>query len=130
MNIIFIIKYCALNQIKLLKDKLITIFLEDMGYKVTALLSGIEAVETIKHQSFPLILMDIRMPKMNGIEALKQIRKNNRFSSVPAILFTTSSQPLDKKFAAEYKAGFITKPIDASQMKYIAETFIKHCKSE
>jgi CheY-like chemotaxis protein len=95
--------------------------------------NGVEAVSYLNNlspsDSTPcLIILDINMPKMNGIEALKQIRKNNRFAKIPAILFTTSSQPLDKKFAAEYKAGFITKPIDAAQMKYIAETFIKYCE--
>ena len=97
--------------------------------------NGVEAVSYLNNLSPSdpapcLIILDINMPKMNGIEALKQIRKNNRFAKIPAILFTTSSQPLDKKFAAEYKAGFITKPIDAAQMKYIAETFIKYCETE
>ena len=94
--------------------------------------NGVEAVSYLNNLSETepapcLIILDINMPKMNGIEALKQIRKNDRFAQIPAILFTTSSQPLDKKFAAEYKAGFITKPIDAAQMKYIAEKFIKYC---
>lgn len=75
-----------------------------------------------------LIILDINMPKMNGIEALKQIRKNKRFAETPAILFTTSSQLPDKNFATQYNAGFITKPIDAKQMKRIAETFIDHCE--
>jgi CheY-like chemotaxis protein len=97
--------------------------------------NGVEAVSYLNNLSPSepapcLIILDINMPKMNGIEALKQIRKNNRFAKTPAILFTTSSQPLDKKFAAEYKAGFITKPIDAAQMKYIAETFIEYCETE
>jgi CheY-like chemotaxis protein len=97
--------------------------------------NGVEALSYLNNLSPAdpapcLIILDINMPKMNGIEALKQIRKNHRFSKIPAILFTTSSQPLDKKFAAEYKAGFITKPIDATQMKYIAETFIKYCENK
>jgi CheY-like chemotaxis protein len=94
--------------------------------------NGVEALSYLNHLSPEdpapcLIILDINMPKMNGIEALKQIRKNPRFTKVPAILFTTSSQQLDKKFAAEYKAGFITKPVDTAQMKYIVETFIKYC---
>jgi CheY-like chemotaxis protein len=97
--------------------------------------NGVEALSYLNNLSPAepapcLIILDINMPKMNGIEALKQIRKSHRFSKIPAILFTTSSQPLDKKFAAEYKAGFITKPIDVTQMKYIAETFIKYCENE
>ncbi len=97
--------------------------------------NGVEAISYLNNLSPAdpdpcLIILDINMPKMNGIEALKQIRKNHRFSKIPAILFTTSSQPSDKKFAAEYKAGFITKPIDADQMKYIVETFIKYCDTD
>lgn len=74
-----------------------------------------------------LIILDINMPKMNGLEALEQIRKNKRFANTPVIIFTTSSHMPDKRTAAEYNASFITKPIDSKQMKTIAETFIEHC---
>ncbi len=94
--------------------------------------NGVDAVTYLNNlaDSEPapcLIILDINMPKMNGIEALKLIRKNKRFAEIPAILFTTSSQTLDKNFARQYKAGFITKPIDSNQMRKIAETFIEHC---
>ena len=94
--------------------------------------NGVEAVSYLNNlpASKPkpcLIILDINMPRMNGLEALKEIKANKRFSDIPAILFTTSSQQQDMKFAAEYNASFITKPIDSKQMKKIAETFIEHC---
>lgn len=95
--------------------------------------NGVEAVSYLNNLSTSdpspcLIILDINMPRMNGIEALKQIRRNKRFAKTPAILFTTASQQQDKNFATEYQAGFITKPIDSTQMKRIAETFIEHCE--
>lgn len=58
------------------------------------------------------------------------MRKMNRFEDVPVIMFTTSSQSLDKQFAYKYNAGFITKPINVSQLDRIADTFIEHCSDE
>ena len=94
--------------------------------------NGVEAISYLNNLSASepapcLIILDINMPRMNGIEALKQIRENQRFNKIPAILFTTSSQLLDKKVAAEFNAGFITKPIDTVQMKSIAKTFVESC---
>lgn len=77
-----------------------------------------------------LIILDINMPRMDGKEALTKIRDLKRFKEIPAILFTTSSQPRDKEFAEKYKAGFITKPIDFTQMDIIAGKFIEHCTDE
>ena len=77
-----------------------------------------------------LIILDINMPRINGKEALVQIRNMERFANTPVILFTTSSQLQDKMFAAEYKAGFITKPIDGNQMRLIADLFIDHCNED
>ena len=95
--------------------------------------NGVDAVSYLNSlpESAPapcLIILDVNMPKMNGIEALKQTRKNKRYAKTPAILFTTSSQLQDKNFATQYNAGFITKPIDSTQMKRIAEKFIEHCE--
>jgi CheY-like chemotaxis protein len=96
---------------------------------------GLEALAYLKNLSIDapspcLIILDINMPRMDGKEALMKIRQMERFEDVPSILFTTSSQPRDKDFANRYNAGFLTKPIDITQMNIIADTFIDHCSEE
>jgi CheY-like chemotaxis protein len=96
---------------------------------------GIEALSYLKNlSSFDttpcLIILDINMPRLNGKEALKDIRSMKRFEDIPVVLFTTSSQPTDKTFASTYNAGFLKKPIDISQMEIITDQFIQHCAEE
>ena len=77
-----------------------------------------------------LIILDVNMPFFNGKEVLKRIRTIDHFESVPVVLFTTSSMPSDQVFAEKYNAGFVTKPLDVSQMEVITELFIDHCSDE
>lgn len=77
-----------------------------------------------------LIILDVNMPLMNGKEVLKKIRTYPRFESTPVVLFTTSSLPQDYDFAKKHHAGFVTKPLDVSQMEVITELFIDHCTDE
>ena len=77
-----------------------------------------------------LIILDINMPYLNGKEILVRLRQKENFAQVPVVLFTTSSQPLDEKFAVRYNAGFITKPIDLRQMERITAEFIDHCAED
>ena len=77
-----------------------------------------------------LIILDINMPVLNGKEALVRLRQMDRFTEVPVVLFTTSSQPLDKSFAERYNAGFVTKPLDVRQMEVITDQFIDHCAED
>ncbi|HUS01102.1 MAG TPA: response regulator [Chitinophagaceae bacterium] len=80
---------------------------------------------------FPcLVILDINMPLMGGLEVLSTIRNMKAFDDTPIILFTTSSQQFEKNYAKKYKAGFITKPIDYRQMQYITDTFIEHCSED
>lgn len=61
-----------------------------------------------------LLLLDINMPKINGLEVLRQIRSNNEFCTLPTIILTTSDQERD--VIASYTNGsnaYITKPVDA-----------------
>ena len=84
-----------------------------------------------QNDNFPcLIILDINMPIIDGKEVLMRLREMDHLQSIPAVLFTTSSQPADKSFAKRYNAGFITKPIDVKQMAYIADQFIEHCNDE
>lgn len=77
-----------------------------------------------------LIILDINMPVLNGKETLIRLRQVDKFTDVPAVLFTTSSMPLDKSFAERYNAGFITKPLGYEQMEIITKEFIDHCTEE
>ena len=77
-----------------------------------------------------LVILDINMPVLNGKEVLVRLRQLDTLESVPVVLFTTSSQPQDRNFAGRYKAGFVTKPLDAKQMQIITDQFIDHCTEE
>ncbi len=77
-----------------------------------------------------LVIFDINMPVMSGKDALMRLRQTERYRSVPVVLFTTSSMPVDKSFAHRYDAGFITKPLGYDQMEIITKQFIDHCNEE
>lgn len=96
------------------------------GSKALSYLNNLSKSDTLPC----LIILDINMPVINGKEVLQRVREMEHLQEVPAVLFTTSSQPIDKNFANRYNAGFITKPIDVKQMQYIADQFIEHCADE
>jgi CheY-like chemotaxis protein len=77
-----------------------------------------------------LIILDINMPIIGGKEALVKLRSMDRFKETPVVLFTTSSQATDEAFARQYKAGFMTKPIDVGHLEKIADAFIEHCSDD
>ncbi len=75
-----------------------------------------------------LIILDINMPVMNGKDLLVKLRQLERYADTPVALFTTSTQPMDKVFAEQYKAGFVSKPLNVKQMQSITEQFIGFCE--
>ena len=79
-------------------------------YEIIEAYNGKEALEAVKDGQIDLVLMDIMMPEMDGIEALCEIRK---FSDVPVILLTAKSEAEDKRMA--FRLGiddYITKPFN------------------
>lgn len=77
-----------------------------------------------------LIILDINMPVINGKDVLVRLRQMELFHDIPVVLFTTSSMPVDRNFALQHKAGFITKPLGYEQMEMITREFINHCTEE
>ena len=89
--------------------------LENEGYQVDVCYDGEEAVEKAASGSYDLILMDIMMPKMNGLEACMHIRQN---SMVPIIMLTAKGDDTDKLIGFEYGADdYITKPFNILELK-------------
>jgi CheY-like chemotaxis protein len=77
--------------------------------------NGIEALEMLESQIIPLpkiIILDINMPKMNGIEFLKIMRENERLKNISVFVMTTSNEDSDKINAYNLNvAGYILKPL-------------------
>lgn len=80
---------------------------------------GIEALHMLRDTDHPMvplpsiILLDLNMPRMNGIEFLKQIRNDERLKYVSVFILTTSNEERDKVDAYGYNvAGYIVKPVE------------------
>jgi CheY-like chemotaxis protein len=98
-------------------------------------LDGIELlnfIETIDpfHATPCLFILDINMPRLNGKETLRRLRRVEAFADVPAVLFSTSSLPADVAFARNLNAGFVTKPLHSQQVHLIIDEIIEHCSDE
>lgn len=89
--------------------------LENEGYEVDACHDGETAVEKARTGSYDLILLDIMMPKLNGLEACMKIRET---STVPIIMLTARTEDTDKLIGFEYGADdYITKPFNILELK-------------
>ena len=89
--------------------------LENEGYEVDVCYDGETAVEMAKSNQYNLILLDLMMPKLDGLGACMQIRE---FSNVPIIMLTAKSQDTDKLIGFEYGADdYITKPFNILEVK-------------
>jgi len=87
--------------------------LEDMGYDVTQAENGKHALEVLEAAPGPvsLILTDWNMPEMNGLEFLKEVRKQANFDAVPVIMVTTETEMEHMALALEAGANeYVMKP--------------------
>ena len=89
--------------------------LENEGYQVDAGYDGIEAVELARTGGYDLIILDVMMPGLDGLEACMRIRE---FSTIPIIILTARSEDVDKIMGFEYGADdYITKPFNILELK-------------
>jgi two-component system chemotaxis response regulator CheY len=80
--------------------------------------SGVEGLEVLKVQQVDLILSDINMPSMDGLEFLRQLRAQNLAPGIPVVMITTESSEEHVKQAILAGAqGYIRKPFTAEQVK-------------
>ncbi|HIU75317.1 MAG TPA: response regulator transcription factor [Candidatus Pelethocola excrementipullorum] len=89
--------------------------LEQEGMEVSCAYDGEEALNMAKENEYDIILLDIMLPKMNGLEVCQQIRE---FSSVPIVMLTAKGEDMDKILGLEYGADdYITKPFNILEVK-------------
>lgn len=91
--------------------------LEEVGIKATIASSGLEAIECVKREDYDLVLMDIRMPEMDGYEATAQIRKIKSSKELPVIAVTASASPDEKeKCISADIDDCVIKPIERTKL--------------
>ena len=89
--------------------------LENEGYEVECAYDGASAVELAREGKFDLIILDLMMPEIDGLEACMRIRE---FSNVPIIMLTARSEDTDKIIGFECGADdYITKPFNILELK-------------
>ena len=91
--------------------------LEKAGLKVTLAENGLVALQKMEQDKFDLVLMDVQMPEMDGLEATRRIRSDPRFADLPILAMTAHAMREDRAISLE--AGMndhITKPINLPEL--------------
>jgi two-component system chemotaxis response regulator CheY len=97
--------------------EVVSFALQNEGFAVIKADNGKTALESLTGQNVDLVITDLHMPEMDGIELTKEIRKLNDFSHTPILLLTTESQ-VSKKMEAKLAGatGWIVKPFEAERL--------------
>src|SRR5688572_23038371 len=101
--------------------------LRELGQNVVTATSGKEALKKLLHQEFAVIVLDIRMPDMDGFETASLIRSRDRNRSTP-IIFLTAQTPSDELSARGYQLGavdFLHKPVVPDILKSKVAVFVE-----
>lgn len=100
-------------------------YLEAYGLRMAIARNGLEAVHLIKQCEPDLVLMDIQMPEMDGLEAIRQVRSDKSFVNLPIIAVTALAMPDDRDRCINAGANeYLTKPVRLKQVKEMIQQYL------
>jgi two-component system chemotaxis response regulator CheY len=106
----------TIDDSKTMRDMLM-LTLTDAGYEVIQAVDGEDGVNVLKDQSVDVVITDINMPKMDGYEVIRQLRKNPAHKTLPILVLTTESDTDKRSIAREAGAtGWMVKPFDPDRL--------------
>lgn len=109
--------------------ELITMNLEDSGYEVIGAYNGMEAITKINNSLPDLILLDLMLPDINGLQICKMIRLNEDTKDIPVIMVTAKSEEDDKIKGLSIGADdYITKPFSLKELEVRIQTVLRRSK--
>ncbi|MFN9501779.1 MAG: response regulator [Chryseotalea sp.] len=106
--------------------ELLAITLEGAGYQVIKSTDGKDALQKLTDQTVNLVITDLNMPKVDGIELVKNIRKQGEYAGLPILLLTTESQ-VNKKEEAKLAGatGWIIKPFAQDKLLAVVQKVMR-----
>ena len=95
--------------------RVLSLELEYEGYEVTVKETGMAGLQALEEDSFDLVLLDVMLPELSGLEVLRRVRKTN--TATPIILITARGSVPDKVSGLDLGANdYITKPFDIEEL--------------
>jgi CheY-like chemotaxis protein len=104
---------------------LISLTVQSFGYRVVTARDGEEAISVALISRPQLILMDIAMPKMDGLDATRKLRQDPAFQSIPVVALTAFGTDGFRRAAAEAGFdGYLTKPVDFERLRRLMNALL------
>jgi two-component system cell cycle response regulator DivK len=95
------------------------------GYRTLEATTGIEAVDMASEHTPDLVLMDIQLPDLDGVQALRRLRADARTATIPILALTAQAMRGDReRFLAAGFDGYVSKPVN---VRDLIETVRQHC---
>jgi hypothetical protein len=105
--------------------QLLSDYLTKLGYQVLIARDGVEAIEQTRAKHPDILLMDIQMPLMSGLEAIKEIRADTDVATIPIIALTALAMPGDKEHCLQVGADeYLSKPVSMKKLVATIEKWV------
>jgi len=98
--------------------------LEKLGYQVISAVNGQEALEIAGKELPDLMLLDVRLPLLEGPDVCLRIKRDEKLKHIPVILFTASTQNINEKVKACGAQGYLLKPFSGEELFEKIKEFI------
>ena len=106
--------------------QLVSFTLSDAGYDVVQAVDGADAMDKATGLKAEMVITDLNMPKMDGLELISQLRGTSDYRFTPIIMLTTESQEEKKQEGKKVGAsGWIVKPFTPDQLLGVVKKFVK-----
>ena len=107
--------------------KILGHYLKTRGYSVVFAENGLDAIEKLGADAVNLIMTDLNMPYMDGIELIKTLRADTDLSSIPILMVTTENDDAEKEKALSSGAdGYLVKPVTGDSLSQNIKDLIKN----
>ena len=105
--------------------RLMRLLLRPLGYTLLEATDGREALATLEQQTPDIILVDIQLPDVDGLEITRRLRQNPRFTKTPIVALTAYAMPGDREmFLRAGCTGYVAKPIDTRAFPEIITSYL------
>ncbi len=106
--------------------KILGLYLKAKGYDVVCAENGLDAIEKLALHDVNLIMSDLNMPFMDGIELVKTLKADPSMSHIPILMVTTEADPEEKQKALEAGASaYLVKPVTAETVNLTIRDILK-----